>query len=271
MSTSQIFKTKNFSRSLLKGTVLNLGLQLANRNLSKNNFWQTLLVGAAGGFGDYFGGNTAMGAIIGGGNALINKTKHFGTAVKYAAIGSAADLLLKVKEAKAEELPGKDVWTILEDYHLPKGDLRPHSQRGNEAGCAQATLDSIAEYLGKAIKTAKYYEGYDFTMLAKLNDIYADDLDKMLVGKRKINVPNIVGSYLNRGFPAALTYNNDGIQHIVGINRIQKERKEIIDKKGVVSEKFRWRVQIMNPLNEGSLEFISISLFEAGLVSIVRP
>jgi hypothetical protein len=42
-------KIKNFSRSLLKGTVVNLGLQLANRNLSKNNFWQTLLVGAAGG------------------------------------------------------------------------------------------------------------------------------------------------------------------------------------------------------------------------------
>jgi hypothetical protein len=35
MSTSQIFKTKSLSRSLLKGTVLNLGLQLANRNLSK--------------------------------------------------------------------------------------------------------------------------------------------------------------------------------------------------------------------------------------------
>ena len=68
----QTIKTKTLSRSLLKGTVVNLGLQLANRNLSKNNFWQTLLVGAAGGFGDYFGGNTAMGAIIGGGNALIN-------------------------------------------------------------------------------------------------------------------------------------------------------------------------------------------------------
>ena len=48
----QTIKNKKLSRSLLKGTVLNLGLQLANRNLSKNNFWQTLLVGAAGGFGD---------------------------------------------------------------------------------------------------------------------------------------------------------------------------------------------------------------------------
>ena len=37
MSTSQIFKIKNFSHSLLKGTVLNIGLQLANRNLSKKN------------------------------------------------------------------------------------------------------------------------------------------------------------------------------------------------------------------------------------------
>ena len=98
----ETIKTKSLSRSLLKGTVVNLGLQLANRNLSKNNFWQTLLVGVAGGFGDYFGGNAAMGAIIGGGNALINNTKDAGTAVKYAAIGGAADLLLKVKDAKAE-------------------------------------------------------------------------------------------------------------------------------------------------------------------------
>lgn len=35
MSTSQIFKTKKFYRSLLKGTVLNFGLQLANRSLNK--------------------------------------------------------------------------------------------------------------------------------------------------------------------------------------------------------------------------------------------
>ena len=48
----QTIKTKSLSRSLLKGTVVNLGLQLANRNLSKNNFWQTMLVGAAGGFVD---------------------------------------------------------------------------------------------------------------------------------------------------------------------------------------------------------------------------
>ena len=56
----KVLQSKSLSRSLLKGTVVNLGLQLANRNLNKNNFWQTLLVGAAGGFGDYFGGNTAM-------------------------------------------------------------------------------------------------------------------------------------------------------------------------------------------------------------------
>ncbi len=45
---------KNPSRSLLKGTMI----KALNKNLNKNNFWQTLLVGATGGLGDYFGSNT---------------------------------------------------------------------------------------------------------------------------------------------------------------------------------------------------------------------
>ena len=145
----EMIKSKSLSRSLLKGTVLNFGLQLANRNLSKNNFWQTLLVGAAGGFGDYFGGNAAMGAIIGGGNALINKTKDVGTAVKYAATGGTADLLLKVKDAKAEELPGKDKWIIEWDIQLPKGRLKRVVQEDYEYGCTQPSLQVIYNEVGQ--------------------------------------------------------------------------------------------------------------------------
>ena len=66
----------NLGRSLLKGAAVNFGLQAIGGNLRKDNIWQTLLVGVAGGFGDYLGGNTAMGAILGGGNAIINKS-HF--------------------------------------------------------------------------------------------------------------------------------------------------------------------------------------------------
>ena len=93
----------NLSRSLLKGAAVNFGLQAIGGNLRKDNIWQTLLVGVAGGFGDYFGGNTAMGAILGGGNAIINKSHFVGTTAKYALCGAAADMVLKVAKAKAAE------------------------------------------------------------------------------------------------------------------------------------------------------------------------
>ena len=258
---------RNFPLSLLKGAAVNIGLQALSRNLSKDNFWQTLLVGAAGGIGNYLGGNTAMGAVLGGGNAIINKSHFAGTTAKYAAWGAFADLVMKVAVAKAE--PEK--WDLVEEYSLPNGDLKPHSQRGDREGCAQATLDSIAEYLGKKVVTAYYNIGYDFTDLAKENGIVAYDLAKKSVGDKKINIPLEVGNYLRMGFPAALTYNNDGIQHIVGVNKIEKERKMVTDKQGVVSEKIRWRVEVMNPVGDGIMDYIPISALENGLVSIVKP
>lgn len=91
----------NLGRSLLKSTAVNFGLQAIGGNLRKDNIWQTLLVGVAGGFGDYLGGNTAMGAILGGGNAIINKSHFVGTTAKYALCGAAADMVLRVTEAKA--------------------------------------------------------------------------------------------------------------------------------------------------------------------------
>ena len=89
--------------------------------------------------------------------------------------------------------------------------------------------------------------------------------------KRQINNPKVVGNYLRSGFPVALTYNNDGVQHIVGLNRIVEERKVITDKNGVETEKNRWRLQVMNPVDGGSLVYIPISALESGLVSIVKP
>ena len=95
--------SRNLGRSLLKSTAVNFGLQALGGNLRKDNIWQTLLVGVAGGFGDYFGGNTAMGAILGGGNAIINKSHFVGTTAKYALCGAAADVVLRATEAKAEK------------------------------------------------------------------------------------------------------------------------------------------------------------------------
>lgn len=100
--TTNISPQRNFPLSILKGAAVNIGLQALGHNLSKDNFWQTLLVGAAGGVGNYLGGNTAMGAILGGGNAIINKSHFVGTTAKYAAWGAFADLVMKVAVAKAE-------------------------------------------------------------------------------------------------------------------------------------------------------------------------
>ncbi len=234
--------TKSLSRSLLKGTVVNLGLQLANRSLNKNNFWQTLLVGAAGGFGDYFGGNAAMGAIIGGGNALINKTKDFSTAIKYAAIGGAADLLLKVKEAKAEELPGKIRWQTIETFKLPNGDLPIYRQTKEYVGCTHATLISIAKYLGynttdleKEERNLGESDGSDFYQLAKQKGFNVAYID---------NDIREVGLKLQQNCPAAITYNpvSGGNPHTVAINKIEYQ-KNINNPK-----RTRYLIKTMNPL-----------------------
>ncbi len=104
-------KTKNFAKSVLKSAAVTLSVQALGKNLNKDNFGQTLLVIAAGGLGDYFGGNVAMGAVLGGGNAPINKSNFLGTTAKYAALSFAADSMLKIAEAKAEKL-SNNKWKI---------------------------------------------------------------------------------------------------------------------------------------------------------------
>jgi hypothetical protein len=250
-----------------------LGLQLANRSLNKNNFWQTLLVGAAGGFGDYFGGNAAMGAIIGGGNALINKTKDFSTAIKYAAIGGAADLLLKVKEAKAEEFPEKDKWIIEWDVQLPKGRLKRVVQEDYEYGCTQATLKSIADYFGTKITNEGEKVGYDFADFAKKNGFhtitlsygdYAEETNKIIY-KNVDEFYTIIASYLQRGWPIAATYFNGYLNHTVGVWRIIKKRHT--QKK----DKVRYDIKITDSAKIDYLTSLPSEMFERAIIRAVKP
>jgi hypothetical protein len=265
-------KTKSFSRSLLKGTVLNLGLQLANRNLNKNNVWQTLLVGAAGGFGDYFLGNAAMGAIIGSGNALVNKTKDFETAAKYAAIGGAADLLLNVAEAKAEESPD-DKWIIEWDAQLPNGKLKRIVQEDYEYGCTQATLKSIADYFGKKITNEGKRGGYDFAVFAKMNGFntiplfygdYATETNKIIYKSTEEFYTSIAG-YLQRGWPIAATYFNGEKDHTIGVWRIIKKRHTI------KTNKIRYDIKITDPAKIDYLTSLPSEKFETAVIRAVKP
>ena len=68
-----------FPASLLKGAAANLAIQALGQNLNKKNFLPTLLVGALGGglsclSDDKYCSTLIATSIIGGGNALINKT-----------------------------------------------------------------------------------------------------------------------------------------------------------------------------------------------------
>lgn len=287
MATKGLLESKNsvlqnIGISALKGAAINLGVQAVGRNLKKDNLLSTLAVGAVAGIADSFieskisnsngiASGAMTGLLLGGGNAIINKSSIGGTALKYAVITAVVEGVFNIARANAINFADDANWTVVEDYHLPKGDLKPHSQKGNDAGCAQATLDSIAEYLGIKLTTSKYYVGSDFSLLAKENGLIAEDLIKQQVGTKHINISWSVGNYLRMGYPAALTYNDSGIQHIVGINRIIKEHFEKVKKDGSKIEKDRWRVQIMNPIDNGLLEYIPASILEYGLVTIVKP
>ncbi len=265
--------TNTLPASLIKGAAANLAIQAIGKNLNKKTFLPTLLVGAVGGELSCLSDNKYLSTIIaasvfGGGNALANKASLPRTMLKYAAIGTAGRLMLNIPAAVAKR---DTKWIVLEDYHLPKGNLNPKSQWGDEAGCAQATFDSIAEYLGITPTTDFYNDGYDFSILCKKNGFNAYDLSKSEVDGKKKNIPWSVGNYLRMGCPAALTYNNSGVKHIVGINRIIQEKQTIVDKNGNKTEKIRWRIEVMDPIAYGNLVFIPYDEFERGLVTIVKP
>ncbi|MCR4558778.1 MAG: hypothetical protein K5685_01705 [Bacteroidales bacterium] len=266
-------RQRNLAKSLLKGAVINFGVQALGKNLNKDNFWQTLLVGAAGGLGDYFGGNTAMGAILGGGNALINKSNFLGTTAKYATLSFAADGMLKIAEAKAEEL-SNDKWKIRIDYHLPGGDLPLYHQKDPAVGCTQETLKSIGEYLRVPIRiwdypvdwdTNKdgYKNGADFMQLALANGLYVEDVEKKeKKGSTEFYTPDYVGNLLSRNYPMALTYNVPGdLPHTVGVNRILRLQNTVNPKKAD-----KYVIQVMDPLYENGYKTLPFQTFRRSAI-----
>lgn len=264
-------RERNLAKSLFKSAVVNLGVQALGKNLNKDNFWQTLLVGAAGGFGDYFGGNVAMGAILGGGNALINKSNFLGTTAKYAALSFAADGALKIAEAKAEELPEKDKWETVWDSKLPKGDLNFVAQANPRVGCTQAVLESIAMYLNKPIIFTEYNNGYDFYDYAAnknkftVKTIYNGTRAKTSELKSLETLCEETGKYLQAGWPVAATYFNGEFYHTVGIMQITKKRKLT---KGIY--KYRYDIKMMNPADSGD-KYLPEYNFEKSVIRAVNP
>lgn len=90
--------------SMLKGAAVNTVIQALGGNLKKETFFKTMLVGALGGVVENLAGNMVLpGIVLGGGNALINKSSVPRTMFKYAAWSLAAQGVKSIGEAKAAE------------------------------------------------------------------------------------------------------------------------------------------------------------------------
>ena len=80
---------------------------------------------------------------------------------------------------------------------------------------------------------------------------------------RNYNNVHRVGNQMLKGNPSAITYNNGGVYHTVGINRIQVMRTTRLFGGG-----FRYKniINVMNPLFDGSYPKLSNSHFNSGVI-----
>ncbi len=135
-----------------------------------------------------------------------------------------------------------DPWEVQYDYKLPgtvnspNGDLPIHQQANPEVGCTQETFESIAEYGGENLNLDKN-TGADFRELA-LSEGYS-------VKTNNDNYVHSIGREMLRGNPSAITYDNGGIYHTVGINKITVSRTTKLFGNGY---RFKNIIQVMDPL-----------------------
>ena len=157
---------------------------------------------------------------------------------------------------------GGKPWETTIDYSLPNGNLPIHQQANPEVGCTQETLESIAEYKGQPINIADKSQGADFAQLA---NEYGFNTKTIMPGTTSSE--HLAGTQLNLGNPSAITYNNGGTMHTVGLNRIQVQQVP-----RVLGSGFRTRIliQVMNPLRS-TYQNLSTSLFRSGYIRVVVP
>ncbi|MEA4975895.1 MAG: RHS repeat-associated core domain-containing protein [Paludibacter sp.] len=157
---------------------------------------------------------------------------------------------------------GGKPWETTADYSLPNGNLPIHEQSDMTVGCTQETLESIAEYKGQTINVADKSQGADFAQLA---NEYGFNTKTIMPGTT--NSEQIVGAQLHIGNPSAITYNNSGTMHTVGVNRIQMQQVPRIFGSGV---RTRIIIQVMDPLRN-TYQNLSTFLFRSGYIRVVVP
>ena len=155
-----------------------------------------------------------------------------------------------------------ETWQRITEYSLPHGDLPIHQQTNPEVGCTQETLESISDYLGNPVSVADKSQGADFAQLAK-----EYGFKTKTIMPRTINSEHIVGAQMTLDKPVAITYNNGGVMHTVGLNRIKIQQIPRLLSSGV---RTRINIQVMDSLHK-TLQRLSYWLFNNGYIRILTP
>jgi hypothetical protein len=249
---------------------------------------------ASGGFAAGFLGTSAAttatssfvsGALIGGGAGLASgfttgfgndllQGGSFGHALGqggiYGAIGLGSGALIGgiaggISAARdGRDFWGGKTWETVTDYSLPNGNLPIHQQAFDDVGCTQEVVESFNEYFGGQPLSLDKSQGADFTEL--VNQLRDNNEIRFSSTRVRPDV-NAVGRELTKGHPSAITYNNSGTMHTVGLNRIQIQQVP-----RVLGSGFRTRIliQVMNPLHS-TYQNLAPSLFRSSFVRLAIP
>jgi hypothetical protein len=143
----------------------------------------------------------------------------------------------------------------------PDGNLPIHQQINPEVGCTQEVLESIVEYKYGTVLNLDKSAGADFVQLSRTDAVSNLNIDVT----RSPNNAHIVGTNMLNGDPWAITYDNGGVIHTVGINKIIIT--QTTSARGVIS--YQTSVQVMNPLNN-TCQTLPMSSFNSGFIRTVN-
>ena len=241
---------KTIGTAALTGAAVNIGIQVMRKNLRKDNFLSIFAIGALSG--------TVIASIVRG------------------VSGSAKACTPSTYETKK--------WKIRSVYQLPNGNLPFYHQKDPSVGCTQETLKSICDYLNhpiafldypvdidlknKKVKNVNHYkDGADFELLAKANGLTVNTVEYYNTKRGKVYNPDIVGSYLMKNNPLAITYERSGdLPHTVGINRIVRLMNVSNPKAND-----RYIIEVMDPLFVNTYQQLPMDVLNSGTIRFVKP
>ena len=134
---------------------------------------------------------------------------------------------------------------------------------GAVSGAVTFGIGTYAETIGNKFGTIlelNKSNGADFVELSRTDAVSSFNIDV----SRSYNNANTVGNQMLNGNPSVITYDNGGVMHTVGINKVTIT--QTTNSRGVIS--LQTTIQVMNPLNS-TYQNLPLSSFNNGVIRTV--